>query len=171
MRRVGNIRLPGVKDDDGRTQKGIRIQEREKNIAGTRMNSGAAVNRPLIALTRKPVNISSPAKLQALTEAMEKRNSPAFKQERLTAARSELMEMLKTTGNAKHRKQADKLSDEQLNVLWNYTSFADTLSRDYVNAVELARDDKPKERFRVSTRETDDKNISELLAWAGRIKP
>ena len=79
--------------------------------------------------------------------------------------------MLKITGNPKHLKQAEKLSDEQLNVLWNYTSFADTLSRDYVNAVELARDDKPKERFRVSTRANDDKNISELLGWARRIKP
>lgn len=171
LKRIGGIRIPGVKYEDGRATKGPRITEREKNIAANRMNSGNAVNRPLVALTRKPINISSPAKLQALTEAMEARNAAGYKQKRLAEAREELTRMLTVTGNEKHIKMADKLTDEQLNVLWNYTEFANTLSRDYENAIELTFGDKPKERFRVSTRATDDKNIGELLGWAGRIKP
>lgn len=135
------------------------------------MNSGAAVNRPIVGLTRKPVNISSPGKLAMLTEAMEARNAAGYKEKRLAEAREELTRMLTVTGNEKHIKMADKLTDEQLNVLWNYTEFANTLSRDYENAIELTFGDKPKERFRVSTRATDDKNIGELLGWARRIKP
>lgn len=171
MRRVGNLRMPGVKDDTGRRQKGPTIQEREKNIAGTRMNSGAAVNRTLVALTRKPINISSAGKLQALTEAMEQRNTAGFKAEKLANAREEMERMLTVTGNPKHITMMNRLNDEQVNVLWNYTNFADTLSRDYENALEMTFGDKPKERFRVTARGNDDKNISELLRWASRIKP
>lgn len=171
LKRIGQLRTPGVKDASGRRQKGMTINDREANIAGQRMNSGAATNRPLIALKRKATAISSPEKLAQLTAAMQNRNSPEFKAERLKASREQLMEMLKTTGNPKHARMAEKLTDEQLNVLWNYTNFADTLSRDYENAVELAKTDKPKERMRESARATDDKNISELLGWARRIQP
>lgn len=141
---------------------GMKVRER-RTILG-KSATGDAVNSPYQEVNRSSRGITSLDALDKLNEQLKRKTSRDFLPGEIKRGRAEFTQMLVEIGNQQHIEAANKLSDEQFNILWNYTSFATEISRDYEIMKARARGEK--ERAHDKIHEDNTNAIDELLQWA-----
>lgn len=147
---------------------GMTIAQRDATILPDTLSAqGAIVNRPYSIIERSPENVRDAEALQKLIKEMEKKVSKHFLPEQIKSARKQLNQMLVTIGNESLTNQANSLSDEQFNVLWNYTNFATNVSGIYFIMQKQAADSN--DRWYSSVVEDYSSDIRELFDWAGSL--
>jgi len=143
-------------------QPGVRVKDRRKMLAQTAL--GEAVNQPYQEINRRSRNITGESALDQLTEQMRKKTSREYLPEEIAKSREQFMDMLKKIGNTEYSEAAENLSDDQFDILWNYTSFANEVSSDYEIMKLKARG--TQERAHEKIHEDNAHTINELLQWA-----
>lgn len=106
------------------------IAEREiRMVPDDKRSQGEVMHRPYAPLDRKPSRIKDAAALAKLKAALQKKMNTDYLPSQIAAARSQLAGMLTGAGHGQELlEEANKLSDSQFNVLWNYTNFATAVS-------------------------------------------
>lgn len=157
--RIGNIPIKGA---------GMTINERDATLLpNRRAAAGLAVNRPYEPVSRIPQRIANEKSAQILARDMERRTTQKYLPAKLKQGRYQLYEMLTAMGDADLIAEAKKLSDNQFDILWNYTSFATDTSQRYANRQLQARG--VNERAQASIDENSITEIRESIQWAGTL--
>lgn len=151
--KVGEIFLP---------QPGVRVRDRRKILSQSAI--GEAVNAPYQEIDRQARGITSETALDRLTDQMRKKTSREYLPGEIAKSREQFMNMLTEIGNPEFIEAANKLSDDQFDTLWNYTSFATEISSDYEIMKLKARGEQ--ERAHEKIHEDNTHAINELLQWA-----
>lgn len=157
---INNIKLPGSDVTVGQRNATLKSKDVVSAL-------GDAVRKPLSVVNYKPHNIASEESLAKLTDDLRKRMKPNYVSSKLKDQRQQLRKMLDIVGASEFQKQADRLSDHQFNVLWNYHNFAENVSTIYEMMIAMAADQK--ERFFGSVIETNSRDIGEQLDWAATL--
>lgn len=126
-----------------------------------------AVNSPYTPINRKSTNVGSARALKRLTAEMRDRVKSGHFDNKISDGREQfdkMSEMLDAPGLAN---RVRGLSDEQFDVLWNYTGFADAISLGYdINKNLLAGNEK---RWHGQVLNTSMSTANELVSWAERV--
>lgn len=133
----------------------------------TRMG-GMSVTRPYEETKRSMRGVTGPDALRQLTEDMERRLSKGYLPSKLSEQRRQFMAMMTEIGHIESVRDANKLTDEQFNVLFNYnTSILDEITRDY-GFIKL-RAQGTEEEFQSRIHEKAIDRISNAIKWAGQL--
>lgn len=144
---------------------GMTVRQRDDTLRPTRVKAaGEPVKRPYEAINRSSHNITGPESLDVLMRDMQRRTSRDYLPGELAKSREQFMNMLTEIGNQEHIEAARKLRDDQFDTLWNYTSFATDVSRDYEIMKLRARGEQ--ERAHEKVHEDNTHEIGEILQWA-----
>lgn len=146
---------------------GMTIKQRQAMIHPTAV--GEVVNAPYSKISRSPFNITSAESLDALTADISKKLTKEYLPSKIKEAREQLSEMLDVIGAPDLEEKANSLTDEQFDMLWNYTNFATAISMRY--SIEKMRATNGKERWHDSVIEDTTDELGELFEWAGQITP
>lgn len=166
--RVENIALPS---SDPKEKSSWTVGDRQRRLrpeGRTRM-AGEAFNNPFEKRNRQAFEVQGEAGLRTLIRDMQKRNRLEYGPKELKRGRRELDQMLKFTGYQNERAEAKKLSDEQFELLWMYTDFAQTVSRDYNFWKESGGS--PRDEARSKIAEDDNVEIGQRIQWAKTALP
>lgn len=128
---------------------------------------GTATAKPYSVLSRKPNRIKDAEALEKLRKDVEKKLSPDYLDKRIKQSRREMRDMLKVIGAPDLQAQADKLTDYQFNILWNYGGFAEAISASY--AIVTSKNEKGEARWHASMFEDRGRDAKQLLDWGGSI--
>lgn len=156
--KVGNIKLPFSDMNILQRQN----QMLNKNVVRA---NGEAVNSPYA-----PIKRGTPASLEALmqlTAETERRNSRTYLPGEIAKQREQLASLLTAIGVPDEIERANALTDEQFNVLFNYTSFVTEASQDYEHAQLMAANSAEERDSRVA--ESRAQEINETITWAGQL--
>lgn len=143
-------------------QPGVKVKDRRKLLAQSAL--GEAANQPYMEINRNNRGIVSEEALAKLTDQMRKKTSREYLPGEIAKSREQFMDMLTEIGNANYIDAANKLSDDQFDTLWNYTSFATEISSDYEIMKMKARGEE--ERAHAKIHKDNGDAINELLQWA-----
>jgi hypothetical protein len=147
---IANIKVPGL---------GVTVRERNAMIHPNAI--GEVVNRPYVEINRKANQVRSVEKLRELTKGLAKKISPTFLPGEIRKARKQLNDMLKTIGSNEYAGRAKKLTDNQFNILWNYTNFATNISLRYeITKLQAAGSE---DRWYSSVLEDNEDDLRELF--------
>lgn len=165
FQRVADIELPApIPHTRGETL-GSRM---ERMTPSHRHLRNEVVNSPYDPLERSPRSVVSRDKLAKLIESLEAKMAPDYDERQAEASRDQFRRMADEIGDAELKDRVDKLSDEQFDVLWNYTSFPWDLSLDYeVHRLLHEGKDRP---FLREAAENARKGFERLITWAGKLK-
>lgn len=142
---------------------GLTIEQREQNLPAKRAH-GAAANRPYSQVTRSSTDIVDAEALITLTRDLRKKLNRKYLPDQIAKARVQIGEMNNIIGSKKLSTDIDKLTDNQLDILWNYTAFASKISERY--EIMKARAAGMKERQHEAQLEDNTSDIRELISWA-----
>jgi hypothetical protein len=120
VKAIADIKVPGL---------GVTVAQRNANLPARA--HGDIINRPYVDINRNPRNVVDLKALKKLTKDMRRKVSPSFLPGEIRKARRELSAMLKTIGSGEYADRAKGLTDNQFNILWNYTNFATNISLRY----------------------------------------
>lgn len=151
--KVGDTFLP---------QAGVKVRDRRKMLSQSAL--GEAVHSPYQEINRRARGIVNEQALDKLTEQMRGKTSRDYLPGEIAKSREQFMDMLKEIGNPEYIDAANKLSDDQFDTLWNYTSFASEVSSDYEIMKMKARGEEERAHAKIHKDNSD--SISELLQWA-----
>lgn len=131
------------------------------------MGTNLAVNRPFEEIRKSPRGIMGDKGAIALAREMESRLGERWFSNRISNDRSSLSKMVAVMNRPEILQQIDNLSDQQFNILWNYTGFADLLGVSYQSITDaMAGKDEP--YFREAA-EQSLRDVRELIEWAGTL--
>lgn len=126
-----------------------------------------AVNAPYRPPARQPTNIASERALRQLVRDMKERLKPGHFRKLTKDARQQYEQMTHLTRQSDLDKKVRALTDEQFNVLWNFTPFATAESLKYERAKDLlAGKDKP---WQSDVIRNAQESANELVAWASQL--
>jgi biotin operon repressor len=90
-----------------------------------------SVQGPHQSITRQPFNVKNREALKKLTRDAKRKMKPEYDKAENKRQRAEVNQILDTIKNDQLRKDIDSLSNDQFNILWNYTNFPDALTTMY----------------------------------------
>lgn len=143
---------------------GMTIKERMATIHPTAV--GEFSNRPYSTVDRKPYQIASSDALSQLTRDMRRKISRKFLPGEISKGREQMREMLSSIGHTEFIKRADKLTDSQFDIVWNYTSMARLISLVYELMKLRSADESKKERWHDKVVEDSEDELGELFDFA-----
>lgn len=153
---VANIFIPNA---------GMTIKQRDATIRPDSITAqGDIVVRPYSEISRNSTNIATPESIKKLIADMKKKTSKGYLSGMIKAAREQLNQMLDNIGNSELKTEANSLSDNQFNILWNYTNFATNVSGIY-NIFQMQTVDS-KDKWWSTVVEDYSNDIRELFDWA-----
>lgn len=159
--RIGNREYAKV-GDTFLPQPGVKVRDRRSILAQSAL--GTAANAPYQEINRNSRGITGTDALDKITEQMRGKTSRDYLPAEIAKSREQFMDMLKEMGNAEYIDTAKKLTDDQFDTLWNYTSFATEISSDYEIMKMRARGESERAHEKIHKDNSD--AISELLNWA-----
>lgn len=109
---IGGLKLPG---QDGTVNQLLSQRWQARTTGGD--------NRIFAQVNRQPFNFGSPEDVVAMTQAMKKKNQPNYLQQALKPRLNSLYALLRNSGNEDFISKVNDMSDEQLNVLLDYSTF------------------------------------------------
>lgn len=149
---------------------GMTIKQRRNTLKPDNPRSaGAAVAGPYAEIDRKPSRVKSSAALAKLTEALKKKIDPTHLDRELKRGRKEMRQMLIEIGAADLLKEARKLTDEQFNVVWNETNFADAISTLYYHYKN--KNSQTDQNTRAANLEDYRDDAKSIIEWGLKIQP
>lgn len=151
---------------------GMTVRERERLMEpDSKRAQGDIRHKPFSPLNRDSKNIKSPEALRKLKESLEKKVMPDYLPKQIASARKQLAAMLTGEGLSGLLKQANALSDNQFNVLWNYTGFAGAVSAVYGSGAKRGKNfSADSDIYSSSVVESFSNDVREFFAWAKSIK-
>jgi len=159
FRRVADMPYPGGDWTIG--ERLASLQPRHPQVLSPAVNS--LYNPP----RRRPSNVVSERALRRLIGDMKERLKPGYFDKLIKNARDEYSQMSALLHQPDLDKAVANLTDEQFQVLWNYTSFATAESMKYEIAKDLLADkQKP---WQTEYREQAIENAWELVQWASTL--
>lgn len=153
---------------DKRLPSGLTIGDRERDVKpdGFVRLGVEPTQKPFNPTKRDVRNIRGEKAMDALIKQMSKRVKNDYLPKRIKEQRKELNAALKVIGDKDLTKMAKTLSDDQFNVLWNYTPFATQIGAVY--SVQQSRASNASEqRWHASVYEDYINDAYEVLEWAG----
>ena len=144
---------------------GMTIRQRDATVRPDFVSAqGAVNNRPYNEINLKASNIKGPEALAKLTKSLEKKLARDFLPKELNKSRKEARHMLKIIGDNRSLKILGQLTDNQFDILWNYSGFAMDTSRLY--SVYQMKAAGGKDRWVSGVVEDQSNDIREAIQWA-----
>ena len=145
---------------------GMTIKERDQSFfeSGGKRARGRAENSPFVKFDRNPEDIKSVDALNKLIDDYTKKNRQSTFKKTLKAEREELNKMLIAIGDEKMIDRANKLTDNQFDILFHETKFATDVSTKYEiwRSLSAGR----KQAWFDSVGETAENDINTAFTWA-----
>jgi len=111
---------------------GMTVRQRDRTLVPDAIHAqGTTVNRPYSPTDKRPGNIKSAQALKKLTDDIRRKTKADFLPSQIKKARAQLKQMLDIVGSGELKDMADKLTDHQFDILWNYTQIAQEASGIY----------------------------------------
>lgn len=144
-------------------------QRMEKMLPRHRHMMNRSVNSPYKIGERSAKGIKSPSALDQLIAEMDRRNGGDYRKEQIAKGREQLNMMLGRLQNGdKYKAMADKLTDEQFHVAWNFTSLPDDVSLNYEIAMDIL--DRGPRAFHEDVYRGTEHSYDHILRWAGKLR-
>ena len=127
-----------------------------------------AVNSPFMPVDRKSQSIRSEKTLETLTKNMRSRVGRDHVDKMLADAKKQFNQIMDLVDAPKLKKMIGELSDNQFDLLWNYTGFATSISLGY----EIRRDSLKgiKKAWHGKVWDDSMSAANELAGWAKRVR-
>lgn len=149
---------------------GITIRQRENLMRPDIKHAGLEDHtRPYAPVDRKARHIQSPKALEKLIKTLEEKTKSGYNEKRIADAKIQAKKMLTLAGMSGEAKEIDKLSTNQMDILWNYTNFASSISLWYHTKI-LKNQRGNDQRWYDSVMEDSENEFREFLGW-GRTLP
>lgn len=146
------------------------VADREKlMVPDSKRAQGEIVHRPYGTIERKASNIKDAAALMKLKNRLEDKLNTDYLPKQIAAGREQLKAMLKSVGDGTLNARADKLSDSQFNILWNYTGFPtsiSTITESGGHRSKAAKGTGQNEEYMTGVKEDYSSDIREFFDWA-----
>lgn len=146
---------------------GMTANEFMRDVVGTRKRGKGGKVRPLTAEDRRSFEFVSEDKIVKWRESMERKMRPDYLKDTIEKQKYKMYELIDHFGDDKLSELAKSLTNDQVNVLWNYTD----APRDMFNSYYMAR--------LTSTGKADDtfaridedsiSDVKDWLEWAGTL--
>lgn len=153
---VGHLHVPGA----GRT-----IEARLHDLEAEKFRAGGQ-RRAFESFNRQAKNINGSAALEDLIKQMKGMLSPAYLNKRMKTQRENLEVMLTSTGDRDVLAKINKLTNNQLNVLIDYTYFMTAVGGRYAFAKALNVDTP---QWQAEENEDNAERIRDLIDWAATL--
>lgn len=158
---VGGFEAPGS---------GMTIAERDATLRANRKRAqGDVVNRTFSKIDRKSTDINGVDALNKLVKSLEKKLNAKHLPSKIKEGRKQNDQMLEAMGANDLREAADKLTDFQFHVLWEYTNYASQVGLSYgVASLSAANSE---DRWYQKVIEDNSGDIREAIEWARKLPP
>lgn len=123
-----------------------------------------SVINPFRAPNKKSSSISSEAALQKLTNDMAKRLDPKYFARKAREGRESFTKMAEIMNAPDLVREVGKLSEHQFSILWHYTSFATSVSINYLTYLKQLQNKNDNAWNEIASDELED--ARELIKWA-----
>ncbi len=143
---------------------GMTIRERQSTIHPTAQ--GEFANRPYSQVQLRPSQVPNGGALDKLIKEMQRRNSRNYLPGELKKSREQMKDMLNAIGHTEFVERADGLSENQLDIMWNYTATARLVSLVYEMMKLRSSDSGGKERWHDRVVEDSENELRELFDFA-----
>lgn len=153
---IGNIDVPGA----GRT-----IEARLADLKAEQFRAGGQ-RRTFETLNRQAKNLTGPEAVEDFIKQMKQMLSPTYLNKRMKIQRENLEQMLTTTGDQDVLKKINRLTNNQLNVLLDYTYFMNAVGGRYAFAKALNVDTP---QWQAEENEDNAARVRDLIDWAGTL--
>lgn len=157
---VKRIKLPGQDETIGQRDAKFRNANRKRTYGDT-------THRPYFEASVNPKGVNGEKALTELTKDFNRRTTPAYLKKELAKGRYQLFEMLKATGDHDLMEKFSALSDQQFNVVWNYTNLATQASLKYENMRDANVSERQRYQDEQSENATDD--LRQLAEWGATL--
>lgn len=153
---ISNVNIPG---------KGMTAQERKDVVVPTRMSAaGDAANGAYTQHNRQPSNIKNLAALERLYKSFQKKIDPKYLPQQIRKARRMNNRLLDELGYGEFKSRIAKLSQHQMDYLWNHTDYASRLSSSYESMKKRWAGNE--ERYQNTIEDNAEWDIEELIESA-----
>lgn len=143
------------------------IGDFSKQMRPSRVTADLPARRPLDPISRMSTMITSAEAARVLARDLKKKSRPSDYKRRINNAREGFNKMLDRIGNTDLKGLADKLTDAQFDIVWNYTQVPYDISRSYGIAVLAATNSESRPDQHVM--ETNAAELATMLNWATAI--
>lgn len=131
------------------------------------MGTNLSVNRPFEEVKKSPRSMIGNKGALIMAQEMQSRLGPKWFSSRIKSDRESFHKMLAVANDHELSDKVDKLSDEQFNILWNYTGFADALGHWYQNLKDAMLG--KEEPYFQETTDQSLRDVDDLIKWAGTL--
>jgi hypothetical protein len=160
---VGSIEVPSLGRD-------IASQIEKRNKERYSMKGDRATFQKI---TRTLKDITSQDSILTLIQNLRKKIKPGYFDSRMDQLRKNIETMLGTTNDDKGLDMLAQLSDQQLNVLVDYSPFMNSLGAryEYMKGLNTDEANKPENWMSEDVYETEGGEVHKLLEWATTVNP
>lgn len=148
---------------------GMTIRQREEMLKPSVPKAGGEnTTHPYTKMDKKSKNIASAEALNKLLIDMQRRLKGNYNASTIKAQREEMKEALGRLGITEYNKRADKLSNQQFDMLWNYAKVGNKIY-DMYHVMKMMSTRSSDSRWYDSVIEGNENELGELFDWAESI--
>lgn len=148
---------------------GMTVEQFDAGMLSKRPGANVGATRPLAPFRRAANEIVSEERMRELTKLLETKARPTFVRRKIKSQRDQMMKALQEFGDLDLLERASKLTNFQLDVLWNYTDAPRDFFSGYHHAKLFAAN--PADETASQIHEDAAYETRQWVEWASQLKP